>query len=439
MINISLSKFLGVHELLPDAKDLAKKYTLMIIIQNFILLLTQTYIVLYVIDKVGFAEAAILSSILLLFQGILDYPLGVLSDSIGQKWVLSLSHICFSSGFIFLVFANSFIEFVPIYALFGLAFALFSGAFETYLDNNYRVTVKDLDPDRKIYGFFISRVQALTQLTSLIAFILGGILSTSIGRQNSFLIQAILGLLFSVIIYLVLNDYFNPEDQDLAKNIQKRSIANYVSISKAGIKFIFSSKRVFFFITGLILFQSIWMIWALLILFVIYFGYTGTDLLAGVFRTTVFLLGVPTLIIVGNISKKLSDKKWIYIFHFFHSILFFGGFALILFIIPLNNTLNLIGIILVVINFSLTGIFFDLTLVLRQRIMLDLIPENIRNSVYSLIPTIVGLCSVPFMTLVGNLIVTYTISTGILFLTLFEIAAAIAFYLSFKFPEPTSN
>lgn len=433
MLNISLTKFLGIHDLLPDAINLVKKYTVMIIIHNFILLLTQTYIILYVIDKMGFVEAAFLSSILLFSQGILDYPLGVLSDTIGQKWVLSLSHLCFSIGFIFIVFANTIIEFVIIYALFGLAFALYSGAFETYLDNNYRATVKDLDPDRKIYGFFISRVQAILQLTSVTAFILGGILSTSIGRQSSFLLQAFLGLIFSVIIILVLNDYFKPKNHDIAEPIQKKRIKNYISKSKAGIKFLFSSKKEFFFLTGLILYQSIWMIWALLILFVIYFGYTGTDLLAGIFRSTVFLLGIPTFIIVGNISKKITSKNWIYKFHFLHSLLFFGGFALILFLIPLNDTLNFIGISLVILIFIITGIFNQLTLVLRQRIIIDLVPEEIRNSVYSLIPTIVGILSIPFMTIVGNLVATYNISTGILFLALFEIAAAIAFYLSFKF------
>ncbi len=433
MLNISLTKFLGINDLLPDAKNLTIKYTVMMIIHTFIFLLTQTFIILYVIDKMGFVEAAFLSSILLFSQAILDYPLGVLSDTIGQKWVLSSSHICFSIGFILIVFANTIIEFIIIYILFGLGFALFSGAFETYLDNNYRATVKDLDPDRKIYGFFISRVQAIMQLTSVIAFIIGGILSTSIGRQSSFLLQAFLGLIFSVVIILVLNDYFKPKIHDLAEPNQKKSIKNFLSKSKAGITFLFSSKNKFFFLTGLILYQSIWMIWALLILFVIYFGYTGTDLLAGIFRSTVFLLGIPTFIIVGNISKKITGKNWIYRLHFLHPLLFFGGFALLLFLIPLNDTLNVIGIILVILIFIITGIFSQLTLVLRQRIIIDLIPEEIRNSVYSLIPTIVGILSLPIMPFVGNLVVTYNISTGILFLALFEIAAAIAFYLSFKF------
>ncbi len=90
LLNISLQKFLGVQDLPLEAKSLAKKYTVMLSIHTFILFLTQTYIVLYVIDKVGLAETAFLSSILIFTQGVLDYPLGVLSDSIGQKWVLSL-------------------------------------------------------------------------------------------------------------------------------------------------------------------------------------------------------------------------------------------------------------------------------------------------------------------------------------------------------------
>ena len=64
--NISLQNFLGVQDLPLEAKSLAKKYTVMLSIHTFILLLTQTYIVLYVIDKVGLAETAFLSSILIL-------------------------------------------------------------------------------------------------------------------------------------------------------------------------------------------------------------------------------------------------------------------------------------------------------------------------------------------------------------------------------------
>ncbi len=439
LLNISLQKFLGVQDLPLEAKSLAKKYTVMLSIHTFILFLTQTYIVLYVIDKVGLAETAFLSSILIFTQGVLDYPLGVLSDSIGQKWVLSLSHICFSAGYILVVFSNTIINLSVVFAIFGLAFALFSGAFETYIDNNYRATVKEIDQDKKIYGFFISRVQALTQLISVTAFISGGILSTTIGREHSFLLQGGAGVIFAVIIIYVLNDYFDIEDRNLADNIKTRPLKRYLITLKEGIKFLFDSKRTFFFLAGIILYQAIWMIWALLILFVVYFGYTGTDLYAGMFRTLVFLLGIPTFILVGNITRKITDKRWIYKFHLLHAFLFFGGFALILYLIPLSDTFNIQGIVLVALIFTIAGIFDQLTMVLRQRIMIDLVPERIRNSVYSLIPTIVGILSVPFMSVVGVLIGTFNISTGIMFLAIFEIAAACAFYISFKLPKKDSQ
>ena len=67
-----------------------------------------------------------------------------------------------------------------------------------------------------------------------------------------------------------------------------------------------------------------------------------------------------------------------------------------------------------------------------QREVLDLVPIKIRNSIYSLIPTIVGLFSIPFMILVGYLIEKYNFSTGIMILALLEITAALFFYLYFK-------
>ena len=36
---------------------------------------------------------------------------------------------------------------------FGAGQGQINGSFESYLDNNYKIAMKDLDQDRKIYGF----------------------------------------------------------------------------------------------------------------------------------------------------------------------------------------------------------------------------------------------------------------------------------------------
>ncbi|MHA2365227.1 MAG: MFS transporter [Candidatus Hodarchaeales archaeon] len=429
MKSVSLVNFLGVQELSSDIQSLAKKYTILYTFHFFIFLLTQTFMIVYIIDKVGIAQAAVLSTFLLLFQGVLDYPLGVLSDSIGQKWVLFFSYISFSVGFISVAFANNFIEFIPAFVIVGLAFALFSGAYETYIDNNYSILINEHDADRKIYGFFKSRSLTLVQITSLLSFLIGGLLSTKFGRSAIFIFQGVIGFLFAFVILIYLNDFKN---QNSERKIEQKSIKNFLNISKTGLKFFFKSKKNFFFLTAQIFFQSIWMIWAILILLVIYFGYTGDDFLAGSFRSIVYILTIPILIIVGNISKKITSNNILSNLHFIHSALFFGGFALIIFVIPMENSLNLIGIILITLNFTISGIFNQLIEIIYQKEVLDLVPIKIRNSIYSLIPTIVGIFSIPFMILVGNLIERYNFSIGILILAILEMIAAIFFYLYFK-------
>ena len=78
-------------------------------------------------------------------------------------------------AFLLLVVAESFVELLPVAILLGIANAFNSGAYETWLGNNYRNVALENDPDRKIYGFFITRVNVLVQIISATAFILGGV------------------------------------------------------------------------------------------------------------------------------------------------------------------------------------------------------------------------------------------------------------------------
>ncbi|OLS24220.1 MAG: hypothetical protein HeimC3_21190 [Candidatus Heimdallarchaeota archaeon LC_3] len=422
----TLTTFLGIQDLTSDAKKLVKKYTLIVFFHNFIFMFSNTFIILFIFDLVGFIDAGILMSILLISQSVFDYPTGVLSDNLGQRWVISLSWFCFSFGFIILVYSTKFIELIPVYIFFGIAFALFSGAFETYIDNNYKIVGLQNDPEKQIYGFFQGRIQSLVALASVLAFLMGGIVATIYSRTVAFTIQSILGIVIGFIILLVLKDL---TDDSVEKIKKKVTLKNYARIFKSGIKFLFSSKKVFYFLISQVIIQATWTVWFVFILFLIYFGYTGSDDLATLLRSIIFLLIIPTNILVANLSKKFVDRNWLHRLKFFHAILFFGGFSLLIYLIPLENNFSLIGFLGTIFIFTIMGLFFQLSFILEQKIVLTLIPSEIRNSVYSLIPTLVAFLGIPLVLGVSYVIETINLIAGLIILGILALFSATVMYL----------
>lgn len=398
---------------------------------------TTTFLIIYVVDKVGIASVGILSAILLLTQSFLDYPLGVISDSIGQRWVIAAGSFVFALADILLILGNTFLDFVPVYVLYGLMLSLFSGAYETWFDNNYSALVtEERDPDRKIYGFLKSRINTFFAMGAVIAFSFGGFLSAIYSREVAFFGHSGAAVLFGIIILFVLKDYYTTDKKtpSISKVLNK-----FVTTFINGIKFLFSSKKVFYFLSGSIIFSGMWSIWFLLILFVMYFGYTGSDDLAGLLRSIIFLLGILIDYNAAKVIRRITSNTLLPYLFFFYAIVFFGSFALIFWFFPLNNELNIIAVLGVIILKGF-GFLLALILLMSQRILIDLVPSEIRNSVYSLIPTLAALFGVPFMIIVGFTLDTINFTSGVLILLGLAIVSTVFFMLYVReFASESSN
>ncbi|MFX0094824.1 MAG: hypothetical protein ACFFBD_24020, partial [Candidatus Hodarchaeota archaeon] len=108
-------------------------------------------------------------------------------------------------------------------------------------------------------------------------------------------------------------------------------------------------------------------------------------------------------------SKRLNARKWIPRMEFISTVPFFGFFALFIFLFPLENRLNLMAISFVILFFFIWYLFMNTYFVMRQRLMLDMIPDANRNSVYSLLPTLNLIVGAPFVWIAGNIIETFGI------------------------------
>lgn len=424
-----LTNFLGLQDLYGETREFLYKYVVLSVIGAIILNLTSTFYLLYIIDNVGFLQAGIIGGCLLFVQFIFDYPSGSLADKIGHRWVYALSIFSYGIALSILVFYNTFEGFI-VFAFFqGFGTAQLSGVLESWVDNNYKVlTDQKEDPERKIYGFFMNRLNSLTITVTVISFIIGGFIATSVSRQMAFAAQVFcMGFLILLILKLMKNHTLY--NVSLIKD-KKESYSSYFA---GGIKFFLSSWRVFFFILGISLVSIPWMIWGNLILFPLYFGYAGNDMFTSVLRTIIFIIGVVLQIFVfSKLSKKISDKWQPYLL-LGNACIYFTGIILILTFNPIGNSFNILGFVSIIfLQNGIMNMFMIMEGILRGRIMIDLVPSEFRNAIYSLIPTIYSIISVPVIVITGSLIESYGLIAGILMAQVFALLGGIFVLISHK-------
>jgi MFS family permease len=336
--------------------------------------------------------------------------------------------------------AQLFTDFMIIAIFNGFGNAQASGTITTWLDNNYQKVVGDADPDRKVYGFSRSRILTMSRVAGAASFIVGGYLATIISRQFVFEIQTFLLIILIVLTFKLVTDEKSDSISKFDQNTNTRKSPNsFFKHLAGGIKFLFGNKASFFFLIGsAFVFASI-AIWGQLILFPIYFGYTGSDSLASVLRTTAFFVGIPISLYTAKISKKFTkDKLPLVLFGFV--LLFFPSFILLTSIIPVTNELNIIGAIFTIILLNaILPTLADLEGILRQRFMLDLVPSDHRNAVYSLIPTIISILGIFLLPIAGTLIEGFGLAAGISLAFLVGIIAAVMVTLGMYFHKKSTE
>lgn len=412
---MNINKILGTQELPSQAQYYMRTFLYLSMIISFLASLSSTFYVLFSIDHIGFALTAVCTSIMLATQLLFDYPSGSLGDWIGQRWVIATAFIFYGISFLFLISAHTMFDFALIAVINGFGNAQSSGAFATWVDNNYRVAVGEADPDRKIYGFSTSRVNSLNNFALAASFLIGGTLATLISRRIVFTIQFGLTTIIILLILIYLKDIkIDKVTPGESSELKTSKVSNYFTYLKGGVKFLFSSKAAFFFLIGNAIFNVTWMIWGGLVLFPLYFGYTGTDVLAGLLRTSLFLAGIPLSFYIANLNKRISNER-LPIFLFLSVISFFPSFIILTHLMPPTNEFNLLGITLTFLFlWTIVGTVFSIAQTLIQRIMIDLVPSEIRNSVYSLMPTIFSLIGIPVVPLAGIIIEEFGLAAGIL-------------------------
>lgn len=430
-----MKSFLG----LPDANEkvlrLAKIMAVLGPLANFTFVLSSTFYVIFVAEALGGGPGKYLLGmglvgalvvVQMVVQILLDYPTGAVGDWIGQRWVVSSAAICYAISFFMLstvTTSTPFLYLVLIYFLSGLAQSQQSGAFAAWFDNNYRVAMPG-DTDRKQYGVFWGRIGMMMQIIATASLIPGSILAVVISRAWVFQFQGVLAIMLAIVSFVLVRDF--PEVE--AQRDERPDMGQYVSILKGGVSFLFRYPFVRYIVIGGMLATSSIMVWGNLILFPMYYMYLITDVAVAGFRTLLFTPGIFAQERSGVWSRRFEPKKWIPRFRLIQTcgFVFFWVFATIMFLFPPADassvniftiywpftgiellTLpleNLLPIALIFSTFVLTSFFGGFAEILTQRVLLDVIPNKIRNSMYSLAPTLAILFAIPQIAAFGWLI-----------------------------------
>jgi MFS family permease len=406
-----LHKVLGITTLNAEAKNFLSKAVSLIFVYTFIVMVTNTFLILFALEFLSLAELSIILALQAILQAISDYPTGAVGDWIGQRWILFIAAISYGFGFILLSQAFDLISVLIPFLLIAFARSQESGAFISWLDNNYKYYVLE-DDDRRIYSRFFGKYTMLHEIIFAFSFIVGGITVTFFDRSVMFLMQGISLILISVVFLAFIRDH-------TAFKREKPQFKKYFQYLGGGIITVTKSKTLRIMILGLIISGTGFAVWSGLILFPLYEGYTKSDGYTAILRSTIFIFSAICTGIAGSLSVRIHNlQKWLSIGVLSTDVLFFLGMFVMLEFNPIPDTLNFVSLIIVVFFFTFAFSPRYMADVLKPRFYLDVIPDHNRNAIYSLIPTAILILSIGAIPLGGILIETIGLESTILVLAI---------------------
>ncbi|MFW9909614.1 MAG: hypothetical protein ACFFEF_13665 [Candidatus Thorarchaeota archaeon] len=458
-----LARLFGMEEATEDGLRLAKVLAVVLPLFGAVFQVSTTFWVIFISESLGrgnYFDGLIFVGFLTVIQFgvqvVFDYPTGALGDHIGQRYVISSALICYALAFWLtstLTYDTDFFVFIAIYALMGLGASQESGAFHAWFDNNYRVAMPN-DKDRKAYGVFWGKIGFLWQISSTLVLIPGSIIATILFRETVFMAQSLACVGLAVVVMLVVKDLPGARDES-----ESRSIKQYGSILKGGVKFLFSSRFVTYVLLGEVVTWTMGTVWWTLALFPLYFAYLFNDIAVSSFRTLVFFPEALMQERSGIWARRFDPVKWVPRFRFFQFLGFIFCLVLagITFLFPpppeaVNNVrlyipftdiaiismpaASVVPVVVLFVLFIVSDAFGGLANILTQRVMLDVVPNKIRNSVYSLQPTIALLLAMPFIAFFGWLLPQSGFPLTFVLMSIVSLIGSIMIVVGFRYPIP---
>ena len=425
----------SIAEMTPKSQSLAIKYFLLSSTQTAQAVIASTFLVLFLLEVISFAELSLLLAIRFGLILLLDYPTGALGDTIGHKIVLAFAYVSYALSILCLLTGNSFVELIPFTILTAIGRSQESGVLQSWFDNNYRSTIETLDDDRKIYGEFIGKMRANSGLISGMLFIVGGVIAVVFSRKVLFTIQLYLVLIALLFIILLMT-------REEGAGTSHRTLRTYIDRFIGGLQFAVSSQGILLYFLGFtIIFAAFGSIWYEMMLMPLYRSYSGSDEYTGLLRAIIYGTLVFWQLVVAQISKKVEKPyRSLFLSNFVLSIIFFVLLFIFYKLFSPPNTFMWSYYVGVILLFQIISICDSFDSIFRQRLLIELVPDKYRTAVYSLIPTLIVLFSIPLIILAGFIITDYGFAAGILLMLCIGLVGVPIFGLGlYKLSKPRIN
>ncbi|MHA2202839.1 MAG: MFS transporter [Candidatus Hodarchaeales archaeon] len=417
--------YLGVDDLPEQAQRLVLKLVFIFALLTLAWFLSSSFYVLFVIDTVGIGQLGVLLAVSFLLQAVLDYPSGVLGDWVGQRWILFIGLFLEAVAYGFLIFADSFPSLLVVFIIRAIAYSQQSGAIFTWFENNYKIAANESDPQRSIFKFFLGRLNTIIFIAPGIAVVVGGMLATVYSRKTVFFFQVISLTLMAFILLIVITDFSEIERP-------KRSVRNYFKLLGEGLRFGLFNRVMFLLLVGMTIVNAASTLFMEILLFPMLYGYTGSDAGAGVLRFVLLIIGTIATFYAGKVGQKIDSIRipW---FLLFDIVVYFGTTVLLTMLFPIErNIFTPIAVVALIIMYIFHWFLVGVFNILLQSIFLDLIPDRNRNSIYSLIPTLILIVCAPGSILGAWLFENVGVPATLALLGLFELLSVLFFHLSIK-------
>ncbi|MHA2244845.1 MAG: MFS transporter [Candidatus Hodarchaeales archaeon] len=436
--------FLGIKSLNSEARRFVINSFNFHWIFTTLLWLTNTFLILYTLENVhknpeqAYVELAILISVQLLVTILVDYPTGVLGDWIGQRWILGLSAVFYGFGYLILsiipfTFETTVNErmiegiihktvvmgpgdltrfaFLIAYILIAVAQSQESGAFDSWFQNNYKIYAPE-DADRKVFTELISKKEVSFNIIVTLTIATSGFLIVVLGQESVvFFLQGILFAITPLLIFKIIRDHPSIQREEV-----HLELGSYLGLLKEGFMTIGQNRVLLLLVIGSAIFASIGAVWFNIMLFTVYKMYVNFDNpRLGLLRACIFAVSTFALFLFGILSKKIKNvKRWMIILVLMQSPALFGLIYVLLQYFPISTTygkhvpipypFTWLRFFVVIVMFSIAILPYYFYQILSTRLYLDIIPDKNRNSVYSLIPTVIAIVSIFTLNIGSNMI-----------------------------------
>lgn len=401
---------------------------------NFIIMLTNSIYLLFSLKLLhdSILQLSYLLAFFFIIVVITDYPTSFITR-LTQKQILIISSVLYLTSFYFFSISTNFNSLLLAYFFMALAQGQESDAFRRYFEDNYYFYVQE-DQTRSIYNTITNRMNFLIGISTILSFVVGGIISSYIHRPAVFQTQVVLLLVAILMTHFLLKDYPQKFNQKKPNQFQ--------STLKENVKFCWSNKSLRYFIIGSAITGSTLTIFGTLIIFKLYEQYAlANDLTIGILRSLILIFaGVFSLIISHILVNVVKNKAWTITILLISSISIFIATIFFIDLYNIPSSLNYQILFMMIIFIVLGMIPQALYKSSKEKYLLQIVPQMRKEDVFSLIPVIITIINIPVIILGGYLIQNYNLVSALEIMALISVLGALitswSYYIfTYKLPK----